>query len=108
MGQVAPTRGARYSYADYLKWDDGERWELFHGVACKMTPASSRKHQAISLELAVQFRVLLRGKRCDIYTAPFDVRLPGPGETDETTSTVVQQAEDRRTENPRQRNVGAT
>ena len=55
-----------------------------------MTPAPARRHQAISIDLAAQFRVFLRGKKCRVYAAAFDVRLPAPGETDETTSTVVQ------------------
>jgi len=83
-------REDRYTYADYLTWDDGERWELIHGVAYNMTPAPSRKHQDISWELTRQFSAFLHGKKCKGFTAPFDVRLPAPGETDETTSTVVQ------------------
>lgn len=90
MSQAAIKRDARYTYADLLTWDDGERWELIHGVAHNMTPAPARRHQAISIDLAAQFRVFLRGKKCRVYAAAFDVRLPAPGETDETTSTVVQ------------------
>ncbi|MBN2222037.1 MAG: Uma2 family endonuclease [Vallitaleaceae bacterium] len=33
-----------YSYADYLLWDDSERWELFDGVPYLQT-APSRLHQ---------------------------------------------------------------
>ena len=25
-----------YSYADYLEWDDSERWEIINGVAYNM------------------------------------------------------------------------
>jgi Uma2 family endonuclease len=42
------------------------------------------------MELARQFANHLVGKGCKVFDAPFDVRLPKPGETDETTSTVVQ------------------
>ena len=90
MPQPAQKRDARHTYADYLTWSDDERWELIHGVAYNMTPAPSRRHQAISMELARQFANHLVGKRCKVFNAPFDVRLPKPGETDETTSTVVQ------------------
>jgi Uma2 family endonuclease len=90
MAQAATKRDARYTYADYLRWDDGERWELIHGVAYNMTPAPSRRHQKIFGELFTQISLHLRGRRCEVYAAPFDVRLPAPGEKEETTSTVVQ------------------
>lgn len=90
MAQAAIKRDARYTYADYITWSDDERWELIDGVAYNMTPAPSRRHQDVSIELAAQFKVFLRGKQCRVYDAPFDVRLPAPGESDETTSTVVQ------------------
>ena len=31
--------GQRFTYADYLKWPDGERWELIDGEAFAMAPA---------------------------------------------------------------------
>lgn len=33
MGPLAEKHNERYTYSDYLKWDDGERWELIDGVA---------------------------------------------------------------------------
>lgn len=90
MSQAALKRDARYTYADYCGWPEGERWELINGVAYNMTPAPSVAHQRISRELLVQFAAYLKGKGCEIFDAPFDVRVPTPGETDETTSTVVQ------------------
>ena len=90
MPQAATRRDARYTYVDYLQWSEDERWELIRGVAYNMTPAPPRRHQAISIELARQFANHLVGKGCKVFDAPFDVRLPAPGETDETTSTVVQ------------------
>ena len=32
MGALAKKREELYTYGDYLKWDDGERWELIDGV----------------------------------------------------------------------------
>jgi Uma2 family endonuclease len=90
MTQAALKRDARYTFADYLQWTGDARWELIDGVAYNMTPAPSRRHQKISGELFLQFGLFLRGKRCEAYDAPFDVRLPKPGESDETTNTVVQ------------------
>ncbi|MDD4835021.1 MAG: Uma2 family endonuclease [Lutispora sp.] len=82
--------GRKYSYGDYLKWHDDERWELIDGVAYNMTPAPSRKHQDISGELFRQISNYLQGKNCKIYTAPFDVRLPQRDEKEEDIETVVQ------------------
>jgi len=90
MAQAAIKRGARYTYADYLTWSDGERWELIHGVAYNMTPAPGRRHEEITVELVLQFGPYLKGKGCKVFTAPFDVRLPSQGESDETTTSVVQ------------------
>ena len=79
-----------YTYGDYLNWRDDERWELIDGVPYNMTPAPSRSHQAISRELLKQIAVYLTGKPCEVYAAPFDVRLPEQNETDEQVRTVVQ------------------
>jgi len=88
--QAATKRESRHTYADYLRWPDDERWELIDGVAYNMTPAPSIRHQRLSRELLVQFATCLKGKKCEVFSAPFDVRLPAPDETDESTSTVVQ------------------
>jgi len=89
MPRTPLKRDARYTYADYLGWSDDGRWELIRGVAYNMTPAPSRRHQAVSRELLRQFANHLFGKRCEVFDAPFDVRLPAPGESEETTSTVA-------------------
>ncbi len=65
----------RYTYADYLTWDDNHRWEIINGKAINMPPAPSRKHQALSVELVSQIHTQLKGKTCEVYHAPFDVRL---------------------------------
>lgn len=83
-------RDIPYTYADYLKWDDGERWELIHGVAYNMSPAPSRKHQEISQNLSRDIATYLKGKSCRVYAAPFDVRLPLGNEDDKGTGNVVQ------------------
>lgn len=80
----------RYTYADYLQWDDDERWELIDGVAYNMSPAPSRKHQEISQNLSREIGTYLKGKSCKVYAAPFDVRLPLKGEEDKKTGNVVQ------------------
>jgi Uma2 family endonuclease len=66
----------RYSYADYLTWADDVRRELFDGFIKLMTPAPSRSHQKISSNLNGLFWYFLRDKKCEVYHAPSDVRLP--------------------------------
>ena len=79
-----------YTYGDYLTWLDDERWELIDGIPYNMTPAPSRSHQVISRELLLQIAIYLTGKTCEVYAAPFDVRLPKGDEEDELIETVVQ------------------
>lgn len=83
----------RYSYADYLTWLDDKRRELINGFIHLMTPAPSRKHQKISGQLFTEFNIYLRNnKKCEVYPAPFDVRLPISKDKtkDEQIYTVVQ------------------
>jgi len=73
----------RYTYADYCTWDDNERWEIIDGVSYAMSPAPSSIHQRTLLELAGQLRDFLKGKTCEIFVAPFDVRLNAAGDDDD-------------------------
>ena len=75
-----------FTYADYCKWPDDERWELIDGKAYSMAPAPSLGHQSISIELVGQLRNFLKGKPCKVFHAPADVRLNADGADD----TVVQ------------------
>ncbi|MDR1527462.1 MAG: Uma2 family endonuclease [Dysgonamonadaceae bacterium] len=82
----------RYTYADYLSWADESRRELIDGVAYLFS-APSRWHALLSTELASIFHqsIRRRKKKCEVYHAPFDVRLPRNGETaNERIDTVVQ------------------
>lgn len=54
---VLPAEKARYTFADILAWDEGERVEIIDGEAIMMAPAPARVHQEISGEL---FRQLNR------------------------------------------------
>ena len=66
-----------YTYRDYLEWGEDVRRELIDGRVYDMTPAPSRTHQRISMELSVQIRNHLgRETPCEVYAAPFDVRIP--------------------------------
>jgi len=77
--------GKRYTYEDYYAWDDGERYELIDGEVWLMS-APLEPHQTVSVELILQLRMFLGGRRCRVYHAPFDVRLNPDGADD----TVVQ------------------
>ena len=76
----------RYTYADYCTWGDDERWELIDGIAYAMAPAPSQSHQRISRDVLLQIGQFLRGKQCEVFGAPFDVRL----NADTKDNTVVQ------------------
>jgi Uma2 family endonuclease len=69
-----PKLEQEYSYADYLNWDESERWEIIDGIAF-MQATPSRVHQGISGGLFLQFGNYLKGKSCKVYPAPFCVRL---------------------------------
>jgi len=64
----------RYTLADALTWDEQERIELIDGYPVMMAPPT-RAHQKIVSELNRQFGNYLQGKRCEVYPAPFAVRL---------------------------------
>ena len=81
----------RWTYADYLTWPDDERWEIIDGVPHAMTPAPGTLHQRISRALSLQIGNFLHDKQCELFVAPYDVRLSEcEGLTDEKVETVVQ------------------
>ena len=82
---VSPKQNIRYTYADYCEWDDDTRWELIDGVAYAMTGPSTT-HQRISGRIHGQLYNYLQGKTCELFAAPFDIRL----NADEDDDTVVQ------------------
>ncbi|MFT6865612.1 MAG: Uma2 family endonuclease [Cyclobacteriaceae bacterium] len=80
-----------YSYADYLKWTFDERVEIIKGKLFKMSPAPRRTHQEVGSNLHVEIGMYLKGKSCNVYSAPFDVRFPkNSNEPNSQTYTVVQ------------------
>ena len=78
-------RDQHYTYADYEQWDDYPRCELINGVIYLMS-APSRIHQQISIALSSLLYNYLKGKTCEVFHAPFDVRL----NYDTDDNTVVQ------------------
>jgi len=78
-----------YTYADYLKWRFDERLELIKGKIFKMSPAPSSQHQLISGMVSNELYNYLKGKPCNVFSAPFDVRLSRTINNEQIT-TVVQ------------------
>lgn len=78
-------REKKNTYADYLTWDDGNRYELIDGVAY-MLAAPSSIHQEIVANLTAELVFCLKGKPCKVFPSPYDVRL----NADTKDDTVVQ------------------
>lgn len=74
MVSTARLEDKLYTYLDIMSVNDDNRWELIDGVPYCMSPPS-RIHQKVSMEISRQIANYLLDKKCDIYTAPFGVRL---------------------------------
>ena len=85
-----PAEKERYTFADVLTWGEDERIEIINGEAVMMAPPS-RIHQKISVELSRQLANYLEGKKCEVYHAPFAVRLfEQDGDTPDEVDTMVE------------------
>jgi Uma2 family endonuclease len=82
----------RYSYADYFRWKFEERVELIKGFIYKMSPAPAPSHQKVSLQLTLEFGNFFKKEKCNVFSAPFDVRLSDSKKqiNDQLVYTVVQ------------------
>lgn len=78
-----------YSYADYFSWKITERVELFMGKIFEMSPAPASSHQRISRNIGTELIIFLQKRPCEVFYAPFDVRLE-KDKTDDQAITVVQ------------------
>jgi len=72
--EAMPAYKERFTYDDYMSWDDDIRWELIDGVPYMMG-APNNDHQDITENLFVLLRNFLKGKKCKAKIAPSDVRL---------------------------------
>ena len=83
----------RYTYADYLTWVDDKARELINGFIKMMSPAPRVIHASINTRILWNLVSIVeknKGK-CEVFTSPFDVRLPQNGETaHDKIYTVVQ------------------
>ena len=78
----------RYTYKDYMTWNDNQYWELIDGIAYQMAPPI-RKHQDVSGALFNKFYNYLENKTCEVYHQPFGVRLPLENESDEFITNAI-------------------
>ena len=83
--EAQPAYDVRYTYSDYMKWDDDVRRELIDGVPYLMA-GPNRRHQKILGNLYLQLGNFLKGKPCEVYLSGLDVRL----NPDTLDDTVVQ------------------
>ncbi|MDR1617820.1 MAG: Uma2 family endonuclease [Treponema sp.] len=74
MADAAYQEKVYYTYADILKLDENIRAEIIDGELFMMAPPTTG-HQIISRELLVQLYQFLKGKPCQVFAAPFGVRL---------------------------------
>ena len=85
-----PAENKRYTFADCLTWGEDERIEIINGEAVMMAPPS-RIHQKISFEIGRQIGNYLEGKKCEVYPAPFGVRLfEKDGDSPDDVDTLVE------------------
>ncbi len=79
-----------YTYADYFRWKLEERVELIRGRIFEMSPAPSRRQQQISGNIFYELKQFVQRGPCEVYSAPFDVRLPRKSASDIDITTVLQ------------------
>jgi Uma2 family endonuclease len=79
-----------YTYADYFSWKFEERVELIKGKIFKMSPAPNRIHQKLTGAIYMSLGTFLKGRSCEVYVAPFDVRIPRVSKDDKQIITVLQ------------------
>jgi Uncharacterized protein conserved in cyanobacteria len=90
MARPEANLNRKFTYQDYLNWTEEERWELINGIPYNMTPGPSTRHQQIVTALIASFYNFLKDSSCQVFSAPFDVRLPEKDNNSEEIFTVVQ------------------
>lgn len=81
-----------YTYKDYILYDENERIEIIEGKIYNMSPAPSRIHQKLIMELSAEIRNYIKYNNgsCEVYPAPFDVILKNEDEIIEDSKNIVQ------------------
>ncbi len=81
-----------YTYDDYLKFTDDEVVEIIDGRILAMSPAPSRIHQKIIMEISAELRNYIKAnnRSCEVYPAPFDVVFKNDDEDVTSSINIVQ------------------
>lgn len=79
-----------YTYTDYLRLGYEEMVEIIRGKIFRMSPAPSARHQRISRKFLLRIDNYLKGQKCEVFSAPFDVILPVKGKDFMESDKVVQ------------------
>jgi Uma2 family endonuclease len=79
-----------YTYSDYLQFSYDEMVEIIKGKIFKMSPAPSSTHQRISRKIVTNIDNYLKSRKCEVFSAPFDVILPVKGKDFMQSDRVVQ------------------
>jgi len=93
MNTLHKSENKKYSYADYLTFPDDVHVEIIDGVIYKtygMSPAPRRFHQEISVNLCSIIWTYLKDKKCNIFSAPFDVVFTEKKKNNSEICNVVQ------------------
>ena len=89
IAQLDPNE--RYTYADYLGWKFTEVVELIRGRVLRKMAGPAKAHQRCSMNFSGELYLFLKGKTCQVFAAPFDVRLVrSTPNGDDQVRTVVQ------------------
>jgi Uma2 family endonuclease len=91
-GVLSLDENEQYTYADYVRWFDDVRRELINGIIHVMS-APWTKHARTSQRLYVLIAAFIEERQgnCEVFYAPFDIRLPVEGKTADKQITTVMQ-----------------
>jgi Uma2 family endonuclease len=67
-------RMTRATFADYLTWDDDQRWEIIDGQPYAMSSPTTL-HQALVTEFLMTLGAHFKDKPCRVLPSPLDVKL---------------------------------
>jgi len=72
--EALPDYERLYTVEDYYSWDEGIRCELYEGSLI-VAEAPTIRHQGISVVLIAKLHTFLEDKPCEVFHAPFSVKL---------------------------------
>lgn len=81
-----------FTYNEYMNYSEGERIEIIDGQIYNMSPAPSRVHQGLIMELSTIINNYIKSNNgpCKVYPAPFDVILKNNDEEIYNSKNIVQ------------------